>query len=146
MFRQIWIHPADRRFLQILWRHNSNVPISKFQLTTVTYGTSCAPYQASRVLMQLADDEETNFPMGARIIRKNTYVDDTLTGGDELDDVIDATVQLKALLAAGGFNLRKWCANDKRVLSKIPNDLIEMPNEVEIDRSSSVKTLGLEST
>ncbi|XP_055633346.1 uncharacterized protein LOC129773726 [Toxorhynchites rutilus septentrionalis] len=143
MFRQIWVHPEDRRWLQIFWRINSTDPLSIFQLTTVTYGTTCAPFQATRVLMQLADDEESRFPLGAKIIRKNTYVDDTLAGGDNLNDVVNAAAQLRLLLAAGGFSLRKWCANDAKVLREIPPDLIEMPSEIEIDRSSSVKTLGL---
>ncbi|XP_055623704.1 uncharacterized protein LOC129767108 [Toxorhynchites rutilus septentrionalis] len=150
---------AQRRFLSTerRFRTDSNLRDSYHQFMdeyarlghmqrtthTVTYGTTCAPFQATRVLMQLADDEESRFPLGAKIIRKNTYVDDTLAGGDNLNDVVNAAAQLRLLLAAGGFSLRKWCANDAKVLREIPPDLIEMPSEIEIDRSSSVKTLGL---
>lgn len=143
MFRQIWTHPFDRSLLQVFWRRHQNEPLLKFNLTTVTYGTACAPFQATRVLLQLADDEGHRFPLGACILRKGTYMDDTLAGGDDLDEVIQATIELKQLLAAGGFNLRKWCANDSRVLSQIPPNLVEMPEKVELDHDASVKTLGL---
>lgn len=56
MYRQIVTHPEDRHYQQILWG-TSDSPRS-YQLTTVTYGLTCAPYLALRVLQQLATDEE----------------------------------------------------------------------------------------
>lgn len=143
MFRQIWIHPEDRTFLKIVWRTDTHSPLETYQLKTVTYGTACAPFQAARVLNKLADDEGHRYPLGAHILKNHTYVDDTLAGRDTLKEAIAATVQLRQLLQSGGFNLRKWCSNDKRVLEQIPPELIEMPMEVEIDRSNTIKTLGL---
>lgn len=112
--------------------------MKSYRLTTVTYGATCAPFQATRVLYQLAKNEGHNFPLAVKIITSRTYVDDTLSGGDNLEEVIESTIQLKNLLHAGGFNLRKWCANDFRVLRLIPPDLIEAPKQVGLDRSSSV--------
>ncbi|XP_055527405.1 uncharacterized protein LOC129720021 [Wyeomyia smithii] len=54
MFRQIEIRPEERRLQRILWRPSPNVPISKYELATVTYGTKPAPFLATRVPMQLA--------------------------------------------------------------------------------------------
>ena len=63
MFRQILLYPDDQQWLSILWRALPDRPIDVFQLLTVTYGTACAPYQAIRVLFQLADDEVGRFPL-----------------------------------------------------------------------------------
>lgn len=80
MYRQILIHPEDRDYQRILWSQ-SGTPLD-FQLCTVTYSLSCAPYLALRVIQQLASDEEKNFPQAAAIIRNSTYVDDILSDTD----------------------------------------------------------------
>ncbi|XP_076660052.1 uncharacterized protein LOC143363338 [Halictus rubicundus] len=107
MFRQIKVHPEDRDWQRIVWRNDTSEEVRDFRLTTVTYGTTSAPYLASRVLLQLADDEKARFPRGAAILRANSYVDDILTGGDDIDDTEEARRQLTDILTAGGFPLDK---------------------------------------
>jgi hypothetical protein len=85
MYRQINIHPEDRRYHKILWRENINDPIKTYKLNTVTYGTASAPYLAIRTLQQLAQDEEQNYPIGARALERDFYVDDLLTGKNTLE-------------------------------------------------------------
>ena len=46
MYRQILVHPEDRKYLKIWWY--SNGKIAPFQLSTVTFGTACAPFLAIR--------------------------------------------------------------------------------------------------
>lgn len=58
MYRQILVHPKDRELQKILWRTGGGDPVKEYQLNTVTYGLSCAPYLAIRTLQQLALDEE----------------------------------------------------------------------------------------
>jgi hypothetical protein len=57
MYRQVVIHPQDRDLQRILWRPSTEDPIREYQLTTVTYGTSSAPFLATRCLQKLADKE-----------------------------------------------------------------------------------------
>ena len=45
MFRQFNMH-ADVDWLRILWRNNPSEELQHCRLTTVVYGTACAPYQA----------------------------------------------------------------------------------------------------
>ena len=45
-------------------------------MLTVVYGTGCAPYQANRALLKLAEDERDKFPKGAQVLEENVYVDD----------------------------------------------------------------------
>ncbi|XP_065075281.1 uncharacterized protein LOC135699025 [Ochlerotatus camptorhynchus] len=137
MFRQIWVHPLDRKFLQVLWRLSGFQQLQRYQLTTVTYGTSCAPYLATRVQNQLAEDEGHRYPLGAKVILNGFYMDDALSGEDDLEVAIEASKQLAELLKLAGFNLRKW------VLAHMPDDLKEFSPETEIDGSGTVKTLRL---
>ncbi|XP_062704432.1 uncharacterized protein LOC134286776 [Aedes albopictus] len=143
MFRQIWVHPLDHRFLQVLWRTSATQPLQRYQLTTVTYGTSCAPYLATRVLNQLAEDEGHRYPLGAKVILKGFYMDDALSGEDDLETAVETVIQLAELLKLGGFNLRKWSSNDPRILAHLPDELKEFAPETEIDDSGNIKTLGL---
>ncbi|CAL1678452.1 unnamed protein product [Lasius platythorax] len=100
MYRQILVHPEDRNLQRILWRTSGDEPVKEFQLNTVTYGLSCAPYLAIQTLHQLASDEEDQFPKGAAVIRRDTYVDDILTGADTLEEARDIREQLTHLCAA----------------------------------------------
>lgn len=74
MYRQIVMHPDDRRFHLILWRDDINDDVKTYNLTTVTYGTASAAYLATKALQRLSTDEGHNFPNAARSINDNFYV------------------------------------------------------------------------
>ncbi|XP_058449453.1 uncharacterized protein LOC131429392 [Malaya genurostris] len=143
MFRQVWVHPEDRKFQQIIWRQNPTEPLKCFQLKTVTYGLASSPYHAARVLNKLAEDEGARFHRAAQIVTNRMYVDDVLAGGDELEEVAEVCSELSSLLARGGLSLRKWCANDLRILKQVPQELWEATTELEIGHMEGMKTLGL---
>ncbi|GFU21901.1 integrase catalytic domain-containing protein [Trichonephila clavipes] len=66
MFRQIKVHEEDVDWQRILWRDSPTEPIREYRLTTVTYGTSSAPFLSTRTLRQLAIDEQENYPAASR--------------------------------------------------------------------------------
>lgn len=70
MFRQMWVHPEDRRFQQILWRNDPLELIRVYQLKTVTYGLTSSPFHATRVLYQLTLNDGERYPLAVRVIRK----------------------------------------------------------------------------
>lgn len=122
MYRQMRVHPDDQQLQRILWREpGGEAEVTKYALTTVTYGLSCAPYLAVHTLLQLATNEETRFPRGAAAIRRDSYVDDILSGADTEGQALDLRGQLVQLCEAGGFPLRKWAANSGGLLEGIPD-------------------------
>lgn len=143
MFRQVLIDPSDRAFQQILWRKNETEPLTTYQLNTVTYGTSCAPYLATRALNQLAVDDGDLFPLAAPVVKEDFYVDDALTGANTIGELVEKNRQLTCLLERGGFLLRKWSANHPEILQHVPEELKETTTELELDSSTTIKTLGL---
>ncbi|XP_062540758.1 uncharacterized protein LOC134208828 [Armigeres subalbatus] len=143
MFRQIWVHPEDRRYQQILFRTDPSESVRIYQLKTVTYGLASSPFHATRVLNQLAIDEGERFPLAVPVISKGTYVDDVLTGHDDMNLLAETCRQLMEILKTAGLVLRKWATNDTSVLSYVPRQLWETKPELEIDRTPTVKTLGL---
>lgn len=68
MYRSIWIHPDDRKYQHILWHEDSSHMVREFELCTVTFGLPPSPFQAQRVLQQLALDEGKDFPRGAEVL------------------------------------------------------------------------------
>ncbi|GFU20810.1 hypothetical protein TNCV_5059441, partial [Trichonephila clavipes] len=42
----------QRKFRRILWRENMDEPIKTFELSTVTYGTTSAPFLARHTLLE----------------------------------------------------------------------------------------------
>ncbi|XP_031637878.1 uncharacterized protein LOC116350268, partial [Contarinia nasturtii] len=113
MYRQILMHPDDRKYQKILWRAKEGDPIGVFELKTVTYGHTCAPHCAIRTLMQCAIDHEAKYPRAAKIVKTCFYVDDLLAGGDTLDEVRDIKNEVTALLGLGKLPITKWKTNGK---------------------------------
>jgi len=76
MYRCVRVsYPDD--FLQcIVWRESSTKDLSVFKLNPVTYGTKLATFLAIRAMHQLSYDEEESFSIGAKIVRRDFYVDD----------------------------------------------------------------------
>ncbi|XP_025265860.1 uncharacterized protein LOC112638415 [Camponotus floridanus] len=122
MYRQILIHPDDRDHQRILWWHRAANDIREYRLRTVTYGLACAPFLVIRTLHQLADDEGQRFPRGAVALRRDTYVDDIVTGASTLSEATSAQRELRSFCMAGGFPLRKWVANNLSILDGVPHE------------------------
>ncbi|XP_072936546.1 uncharacterized protein [Epargyreus clarus] len=109
MYRQVVVHPSDRYLQQILWRDNLNEPVKIYQLNTVTYGTASAAFLATRCLRQIGL-ECTNNKIGEIIIH-DFYVDDLLTGSDDLVELNFLRKEITDALASAGMHLRKWKSN-----------------------------------
>ena len=143
MYRQIQIHPSERKFQHILWREAENKPIDEFELNTVTYGTACAPYLAVKCLQTLAQENLPKYPIGAAVALENFYVDDAMHSVETVDEAVTTQIQLRELCTSGGFELRKWTSNSKQLLNSIPENLREKSVLFDLTIDPSIKTLGL---
>ncbi|XP_070068060.1 uncharacterized protein [Drosophila takahashii] len=142
MYRQIWVDPKHTPFQRILFR-NKEGDIRDYELKTVTFGVNCAPYLAIRVLKQLADDVDQQFPKASHIIRNFMYVDDVLAGSNSQQEAQLAIQELVTALNSAGFPLRKWTSNHNGVLKDIPNEHLLHSEFLNIDAESTAKTLGI---
>ena len=88
------------------------MPISYYQLNTVTYGTSTAPFLATKSLDQLAEENNIRYFPASQFIKANFYVDDGL----DLSTAMQMQEQLVQIMKKGGFVLRKYCANHPQLL------------------------------
>lgn len=143
MYRQILVDERDTPLQRIVWRQSPEHPLSTYELQTVTYGTASAPFLATRVLQQLADDEQHQFPEAVEVLRKDFYVDDLFSGAKSVEEATKLRQQLETLLSRGGFQLRKWASNEEAVLKDVAQDNRALQASVDLDRNQSIKSLGL---
>lgn len=142
MYRCIDMHPEDAQYQRILW-YDKNNEIQEFCLTTVTFGTASAPYDAIRVIHQLADDEKQNYPLAEYVLKHEMYVDDIQTGAYTIEEAIQLRDQINSALLSGHFELRKWCSNKPEILQSIPKEHCTMDTTHQFDKNESIKTLGV---
>ena len=97
IYRHINFHLRNWNLQRILWVDDTG-QLTHFHLTTVTYGTQAAPYLAIRILLQLVNDDEDNYPLAVDSLlyglrwsiiqgnphRKGQSVNLTLHGGRNL--------------------------------------------------------------
>ncbi|XP_036143399.1 uncharacterized protein LOC118645797 [Monomorium pharaonis] len=143
MYRQILIDPRDLDYQRILWKGDPSEGPIDYQLLTVTYGMNCAPFLALRVIKCLTDDDGHMFPRAVPILRHQTYVDDVLFGGDNIDSVQESREQLVALLRRRKFELRKWASNSPKLLADIDPSERGLSHSKPIGIDDKIKVLGI---
>ncbi|XP_076301651.1 uncharacterized protein LOC143219634 [Lasioglossum baleicum] len=146
MFRQILLHADDRKYQCILWNNMTTNELEAYELNTVTYGTTSAPYLSMRVIRELNNLEGANFPLAAPALEENIYVDDVFLGAPDRKLLEETRIQVCELLARGGFNLRKWAGNDQDLLRKIPASNHSHAVDLRIFHESNLKVLGIKWT
>nr|CAH7731761.1 unnamed protein product [Callosobruchus chinensis] len=145
MYRQILIHPDHRSLQQILWRESPSEDFSVYQLQTVTYGTRAAPYLAIRCIRQLAEDNSEQFPLASKTILEDIYVDDVLTGSNDLKELKTRCNNIYSILQSASLILRKWNSNCPELISDFEKSTISN-SVLTIGNQDSCKTLGIQWT
>ncbi|GFT41574.1 uncharacterized protein TNCV_1964841 [Trichonephila clavipes] len=112
----ILIDKSQSDLLRIVWKDKIDSPVKAFRLTTVTYGTKSAPYLATRSLKQIAIDDGDKYTLVTEVIMPDVYMDDLLTGADDLESGRKLQVQLVSMLKGAGMELHKWSASNPLLL------------------------------
>ncbi|XP_075150745.1 uncharacterized protein LOC142224851 [Haematobia irritans] len=86
---------------------------------------------------------KSKYPLGAKIIRENLYVDDVLAGAHTREDAIVSRNELITAVTSAGFELRKWTSNDPFLLKDLDPDILLPINWLDLSEDSSTKTLGI---
>ncbi|XP_039305157.1 uncharacterized protein LOC105203973 [Solenopsis invicta] len=136
---QVQVHNDDRRYQRIIWRRDGE--IKTFQLNTLTFGVASSPFLAIRTIQKLAEDEQHLYPRAAEVLKSHLYVDDLLTGAETIDDARILRDEVITLLARGGFNIRQWASNDKRVINDLTPNALHA--NLALNADHALKTLGI---
>ncbi|XP_075157336.1 uncharacterized protein LOC142230582 [Haematobia irritans] len=140
MYRQILVNKEDQEYQTILWRENPKRPVEEYILTTVTYGTACAPFFAKRALFEIGECCDDSKLQG--VIQNDFYMDDLMTGADSAEECSYMQKGISQQLNKFGFKLRKWMSNDKKILQAIPD--VRNNHYIRIEEGETMKTLGVQ--
>ena len=81
--------------------------------------------------------------MAQEALLSDTYVDDIVTGADDVSSAITLRDQLAHLLKLGGFPLKKWVSNHPDILNGIPSDNLLRPNWKDFSSEGPAHALGI---
>ncbi|XP_036147477.1 uncharacterized protein LOC118647191 [Monomorium pharaonis] len=141
MYRQILVHDRDRDCQRVLWRFSPDDTIQEYRLNTVTYGQSCAPFLAIRSVRQLASENAARYPRAAQALLQDLYVDDVLTGVNDIAEAKCLIAEMVALLKLGQFELHKWRSSRAKELFDASGEVAEF--QTITDERDDDKTLGI---
>ncbi|GFS42162.1 integrase catalytic domain-containing protein [Nephila pilipes] len=103
MRRQTLIEESSRNLQKVVGKQSLFASMKTYKLQTVTYGTSCVQFLATRTLKVFAVDEQKGFPRASSVVLNDTYVDDILSHSDSLEEVKNLQFQLIQLLETRGM-------------------------------------------
>ena len=144
MYRAIQLVEEDKDLHCFVWRSSPQGTIKDYRMTRVTFGVAASSFAANMAVKQNAQDLAVEYPLAAQTVENSFYVDDCLTGADNVETAVILHKQLCDLFTRGGFLLRKWNSNNNQVLNHIPRELLESGNIRAICDVECTKTLGLE--
>ncbi|XP_018406350.1 PREDICTED: uncharacterized protein LOC108782552, partial [Cyphomyrmex costatus] len=141
MYRQVLVDESQRHLQRIFWRSSPQDDLKIFELLTLTYGTVSASFLAIRTVRKLAEDEIESFPIGSKIVLRDFYVDDLLTGASTVQEALEIKRQTTELLKKGGFELAKWSSNHSSLRDH--QGPIEKEFNLTFDNNSEIRALGV---
>jgi hypothetical protein len=136
------VDPRDSKYQRILWESEPGKP-KIYELDTVTYGTAAAPFLATRTQNEIANNYKTEYPIASEVILRDIYVDDILSGANNLQNAVKMQDQLIEVLQKAGMKLHKWCSNNEKLLTNVPIESREKKLFVDDGDFAVVKALGL---
>ena len=149
MFLQVQVPEQDRSCLRFLWRQRTNEPVQIYEYQRHVFGAKSSPTCANYALKRVGLDNEEMYPIAAKAIQNNFYMDDFIKSVENPEEAIEVFNQLRILLLQHRFQLTKWISNSDEVCKAIPVDLKSISNtkQVEVEpNTEGSSVLGLQWT
>ena len=122
--------------LRFLWFKDINEPnpkVVEFRFCRLVFGLRPSPAILGATINHHLELYEDQHPEMVNTIRSSLYVDDLVSGAQDDDEAFTIYKSARKIMAAGGFNLRKWNSNTTTLVKAI--------NDVEKGAEISATTL-----
>lgn len=119
MFNQVRLAEDQWDSQKIFLRENPNQQLKKYWLTVVTFGLTSSAHLAVRCVIQAAREAADQFPIAAKIIEHDFYMDDCVTGANTVELAMQLAAEVDQLLTGAGFLSRKWKSNSQEVIEAL---------------------------
>ena len=108
MYSTIKLRETDCCYQRYIWQHDLNpvkIPEEKI-IKTLIYGVRSSSNQAEYALRKVAELSKDQYPKVNQIENEYVYVDDCITGEDDVESAHKIADELEVVLNNGGFNLK----------------------------------------
>ena len=135
MFYQFYIRQEHRNFLCFLWWEDGDTSKDAvvYRMNVHLFGAASSPGCANYGFKYLAKQNEEDFPLASKFIKRNFYVDDGLTSEPTEERAMRVVDEARRLCVKGGLRLHKFSSNNRQVMESIPTS----------ERTSNSQTLDL---
>ena len=122
MYKQVQVHPKDQLWQCFPWRSKENDRIRYYAYKVLTFGHASSAYMAIRTLLEIADREAANFPIGTSFIKDNMYVDDLEISMNDPKMLLTGLIQTREALKKYKFVMTKWKSNIPEIVEALGGD------------------------
>ena len=150
-FLMVSVHEEDRDSLRFLWVANSNVEPPKvitLRFMRVVFGVSSSPFPLNATINHHLETYRESDQAFVDKFLSSIYVDDLVSGSNDLESTYELYVKSKLRLATAGFQLRKFVMNSEELRRLIQDDEssptgggMGEPSHTEEDRSYAMQEL-----
>ena len=107
------------RFLWIDSIESDDPCIVVYRFCRLVFGLISSPFVlGATVRHHMSKYVEVDLEFVLEVLR-SLYMDDYASGADSVDSAFGQFEQLKKVFKEGGFNMRKWCSNDMKLMERI---------------------------
>ena len=158
-FLMVGIQEDHRDFLRFLWLRNPDCvkpEIVQYRFTRLVFGLRPSPAILGATILHHLQLHKQSDPEIAELLEQSLYVDDLLTGESDEERGLSVYKRCKKVMSSGGFNLRKWRSNSRKLQMQITklesspgsaNTQQEVTNvNKEDDKSFAKSSVGCDST
>ena len=168
MYLQIALPEEDMLVHRYLWRNldESRDP-TVYALQRVTFGDKPSPDMASFVMIKIANENESQFPRAAVILKRDRYMDDLINSTESREEAERSINEVDTVLSTGSFKIKEWFVSSSEEQARereqqagnmsVPelnkpdsnDDTIDIKEEisatntVNLDGEEGIKTLGI---
>ncbi|GFQ66132.1 uncharacterized protein TNCT_432351 [Trichonephila clavata] len=118
-FIQIELHEQDRDVARFFWTENLNdydpKNLQVYRLTRVLFGLPSSPFMLAATIRYHFKKYKDKFPDTAKIVESSLYVDDFMSGQENVDKALQTSLENIEIFKEVGMSLRKWYTNSKEL-------------------------------
>ena len=117
-FLQIGVDERDQDVLRFLWFNDVAKPqpeVQTLKFARVVFGVSSSPFLLNATIRHHLKKYMSTHPELVKRISESIYVDDVVSGAETKGEAFTMYRESKAMLHAGGFNLRKFNTNSSEL-------------------------------
>ncbi|GFQ92086.1 reverse transcriptase domain-containing protein [Trichonephila clavata] len=118
-FLQIELHEQDRDVVRFFWTENLNdydpKNLQVYRLTRVLFGLTSSPFMLAATIRYHLKKYKDKFPDTAKIVESSLYVDDFISGQENVDKALQTSLESIEIFKESGMSLRKWHTNSKKL-------------------------------